>query len=88
MQATVVLDPFDLPYGIAAHAIAGPNGCVLGTGDERTADYQLTRLDLETGAKEDVARVPHLVRGLAHDGTRFWTAVREQHQLLAFELPA
>ena len=79
---------YALPYGIAAHAIVGAHAYVLGTDDEATPDYRLSRLDLDTGAVEDVARVPHLARGLAYDGTRFWTAVREQHQLLAFELPA
>lgn len=79
---------YDLPYGIAAHAIVGGHAYVLGTDDEATADYRLTKLDLATGATQDVARVPFLARGLTHDGTRFWTAIREDHELLAFGLPA
>ena len=60
---------------------------MLTTDDEATTDYWLMRLDPATGQAVEVAHVPFQARGLAFDGTRFWTNHREQHEVVAFTVP-
>jgi hypothetical protein len=61
----------------------------MGTDDEESNEYFLTRIDARNGAApkvEDVARVNFQARALAYDGTRFWTNHREQHEIVAFSV--
>lgn len=53
-------------------------------------EYWLTRVDARNGAPkaEDLARIPFPARGLAWDGSRFWTNHRENHEIVAFDMPA
>lgn len=75
-----------LPHNICGQVIV--EGCfyVLGTDDEETDEYFLTRVDARSGDPkiEDVAHVPFKARALAFDGHRFWTNHREQHEIVAF----
>ena len=75
-------------HGIAGQVIVGGHAYLLGTDDESETPYTITRLDLATGEAADVAKLPFFARGLAHDGQRFWSNVREQGETIAFELPA
>ena len=60
------------------------------TDDEESPDYFLTRVSVNGGAAryEDLARVPFAARGLAYDGSRFWTNHREHNQIVAFTVRA
>lgn len=62
---------------------------LLGTDDERTDEYFLSRLTLGRFGPviEDVARVAFPGRSLAFDGTFFWSNHRAAHEIVAFELP-
>jgi hypothetical protein len=76
----------EAPHGICGHVIAGGVFYVLGTDDEETQEYFLTRIDARNGSPKvnDIARVNFQARALAFDGTRFWTNHREQHEIVAF----
>ena len=56
--------------------------------DEESTDYFLTRVTVNGGAPkiEDLAHVPLQARGLAFDGTRFWTNHREFNEIVAFTI--
>jgi hypothetical protein len=82
-----VVRGYDAPHGIAGHVIVGDQAYLLGTDDEAVTPYVITRIDLATGACTDVAEVPDHCRGLAHDGRRFWSNVREAGETIAFDLP-
>ena len=83
-----VLRSIDAPHGIAGVAVIGDNACVLGTDDEDHGEYFISRIDLTTGAAQDVATVPFHARGLSFDGSRFWTNEREADRTLTFVLPS
>jgi hypothetical protein len=74
------------PHGICGQAIVGGVFYVLGTDDEHTDRYFLTRVDARKGEPkvEDLANVNFQGRALAYDGSRFWSNHREQHQIVAF----
>jgi len=76
----------DAPHGICGQVVIGGVFYVLGTDDEQTDRYFLTRIDARDGSPkvEDVALVPFQGRALAYDGTRFWSNHREQHEIVAF----
>ncbi len=52
-------------------------------------DYRLMRLDpaSDQAKIEELASIPFTARSLAWDGTRFWTANREENTLVAFARP-
>ncbi|HTU69569.1 MAG TPA: hypothetical protein VMF11_04535 [Candidatus Baltobacteraceae bacterium] len=74
------------PHEICGVAVIDDVAILLGTDDEETEDYFITRLDLRTAAAEDLARVPFRARGLAWDGSRFWTNHREADRTVTFTL--
>lgn len=76
----------DAPHGICGQVIVGGVFYVLGTDDEDSNEYFLTRIDARNGSPktEDLARVNFQGRALAYDGARFWTNHREQHEMVAF----
>ncbi|MDE2482164.1 MAG: hypothetical protein KGN02_08235 [bacterium] len=76
------------PHGIAGVAVIGDNACVLGTDDEDDGEYYISRVDLRTGEAADLATVPFRARGLAWDGSRFWTNEREADRTMTFVLPS
>ena len=78
----------EAPHGICGQVIVGGIFFVLGTDDEATDEYFLTRIDARNGSPkvDDVARVDFPGRGLAFDGTRFWSNHREKHEIVAFTI--
>ncbi len=77
----------DAPHGICGQVIAGGVFYLLGTDDEDSDTYFLTRIDARGGGTpkvEDIAHVPFQGRALAYDGTRFWSNHREKHEIVAF----
>lgn len=77
----------EAPHGICGQTIVGGVFYALGTDDEDTNQYFLTRIDARNGGTpkvEDIAAVNFQGRALAFDGSRFWTNHREQHEIVAF----
>ncbi len=81
-----VLKTIDLPRGVCGQTYVDGTFYVLNTDDEESADYFLTRVSVDSGTPryEDLARVPFAARGLAYDGSRYWTNHREYNQIVAF----
>jgi hypothetical protein len=87
------LDPAGAPeqvysanHGICGHTLVDGVFYLVTTDHEETTEYWLTRLDPRAAVPEavDIATIPFAARGLAFDGTRFWTNHREQDQIVAF----
>ena len=78
----------EAPHGICGQVIVGGVFYVLGTDDEESGDYFLTRIDARSGTPqaEDLAHVPFQGRALAYDGSRFWSNHREKHEIVAFTI--
>jgi hypothetical protein len=76
------------PHGICGQVVFGGFFYVLGTDDEESDEYFLTRIDARNGAPkaDDVARVNFQGRALAFDGSRFWSNHREKHEIVAFSV--
>ncbi len=63
------------------------DGCFfLLTGDAEMDEIRLTKVDARgsTPIATDLAAVPFDARGLAYDGTRFWTNHRDNNEIVAF----
>lgn len=75
---------YDVPCGICGQVIVGSYIYVANTPDEETNEYYLGRIDTQTGAYEDVAKIPFPARALAHDGEAFWTNHRAANQTVRF----
>jgi hypothetical protein len=75
------------PHEICGVAVIDDMAALLGTDDEATESYFITRIDLRTGTADDLASVPFRARGLAWDGSRFWTNHREADRTVTFMLP-
>ena len=58
------------------------------TGESAKHTGVLTRVDVRHGEPviEDLATIPFIARGLAFDGTRFWTNHSSQNETVAFEI--
>jgi hypothetical protein len=78
----------EAPRGIAGHCVHEGLFYVLGTDDEESDEYIVTRIDARNGSPkiEDLAVVPFHGRALAFDGQRFWTNHREQNEIVAFTI--
>lgn len=76
----------ETPHGVCGIVIVGGVFYALGTDDEDSEQYFLSRIDARNGSPkvEDVAHVNFQGRALAYDGTRFWTNHREKHEMVAF----
>jgi hypothetical protein len=79
----------NVPHGPCGQVFVGGAIYLVTTDDETTTDYWLTRVDPRkvTLQFDDIARIPFAARGLAFDGTRFWTNHREQNQIVSFARP-
>jgi hypothetical protein len=75
-------------HEICGVAVIDDMALLLGTDDEETETYFLSRIDLRSGAADDLAAVPFRARGLAWDGNRFWTNHREADRTVTFTLPS
>lgn len=76
----------EVPHGICGQVVVFGCFYLVTTDDEESDEYFLTRVDARDGTvkTEDVARIGFPARALAHDGHRFWTNHREQHDIVAF----
>ncbi len=83
-----VLRSYATPHGVAGVAVAEDRAYLLGTDDEDAGDYWISSLNLQDGSTNDVATVPFRARGLAWDGSRFWTNHREADRTVVFSLAA
>ncbi|HKU82190.1 MAG TPA: hypothetical protein VJP76_08480 [Candidatus Tumulicola sp.] len=81
-----VVRTIDLPRGVCGQCYVDGAFYVLTTEDEESNDYFVSRVSVNGGAPkiEDLARVPFAARGLANDGSRFWTNHREHNEIVAF----
>jgi hypothetical protein len=59
------------------------------TGGKNFKNLQLTKVDArgETPRVTQLASIPFTARGLAADGSRFWTADRDRNEIVAFAIP-
>lgn len=78
----------ETPHGVCGQVVFQGAFYVLGTDDEDSTDYFLTRIDARNGSPkaEDIASVNFQGRALAYDGTRFWSNHRERHEIVAFTI--
>jgi hypothetical protein len=81
-----VVRTIEVPREICGQCFVDGTFYVLTTDDETTNDYFLMKACVNGGQPkfEDVARVPFAARGLAFDGSRFWTNHREQNEIVSF----
>ncbi len=67
------------------------DGCfyLLTTESKEVDDYRLVRLDARKTepVETEIASLAFIPRGLAYDGTRFWTNMRSENITLAFAFP-
>ena len=82
-----VAHTWSAPHEICGVAVIDDMALLVTTDDEDTNDYWLTRLDLRSGAADDLAIIPFRARGLAWDGSKFWTNHREADRTVTFTLP-
>jgi hypothetical protein len=87
-EAGNVTRRWSAPHEICGVAVIDDMAAMLGTDDEDHGDYYLSRVDLRTGSSDDLALVPFRARGLAWDGSRFWTNHREADRTVSFALPS
>ncbi len=83
-----ILRAFDAPHGVAGVAVKDDIAYLVCTDDEDHGEYWLSTVDLQTGEATDVAQIPFRARGLAYDGTAFWTNHREADHIVTFTLPS
>lgn len=82
-----VSSTWNTPHEICGVAVIDDMAAILGTDEEENGEYFLSRLDLRSGIADDLAVVPFRARGLAWDGSRFWTNHREADRTVTFALP-
>ncbi len=73
-----------VPHQVVGHCFARGVFFLATTTDEESGDYFIERLDPATGKCETLARLGFSARGLAFDGTNFWTNHRDQNEIVAF----
>jgi len=78
-----------VPHDICGVVVVAGRFYLVTTDDEETNEYWLTSIDARGATPEikDVARIPFPARGLAFDGTNFWTNHRAQDEIVAFARP-
>ncbi len=78
------------PHGICGQVIVQGAFYLLGTDDEESGDYIVTRIDARDGRShsQDLARVDFPGRALAYDSShnRYWSNHREAHEIVAFTI--
>jgi hypothetical protein len=67
------------------------DGCfyMMTTESKEVDDYRLVRMDARgpEPVMTELAALPFIARGLAFDGTRFWTNIRSENTVVAFARP-
>ena len=72
------------PHQVVGHCFVQGAFYLATTTDEESDDYFIERPDPVTGKCETLARLGFSARGLAFDGTNFWTNHREQNEIVMF----
>jgi hypothetical protein len=72
------------PHQVVGHCFVGGMFFLATTTDEESNEYFLEQLDPRSGACRMLARIGFSARGLAFDGTNFWTNHRDRNQLVCF----
>jgi hypothetical protein len=83
-----VVKKIALPRGVCGQTFADGAFYAVTTDDEESTEYFLTRATPsgDTVDIQDLARIPMQARGLAYDGSRFWTNHRERNEIVAFSI--
>jgi len=76
------------PHQVVGHCFAPGAFFLATTTDEESNEYFVERLDPRTGEAKTLGRLGFSARGLAFDGTNFWTNHRDADQIVCFALPA
>jgi hypothetical protein len=74
----------EVPRQVVGQCFAGGVFYLATTTNEESDDYFIERFDPATGGCEMLAKLGFSARGLAFDGTNFWTNHREQNEIVAF----
>jgi hypothetical protein len=79
-----------VPHDICGVVVVAGRFFLVTTDDEESEDYWLTCIDARgpTPQVSDVAHISFPARGLAFDGTNFWTNHRANDEIVAFAQPA
>jgi uncharacterized protein YjiK len=82
-----VLREIPLPTRTGGFAF-GPDGLYMISADEEFEELYLAKVDIaaERPEAERIAALPAEARGLAFDGGRWWTNLRDRNETLAFEI--
>jgi outer membrane protein assembly factor BamB len=88
-EAGTVLRTIPVPRQITGMVIVGGRFYLVTTENRDDADYRLLCLDARREQPEvvELASIPFVARGLAYDGTKFWTNVRGENAIVAFAKP-
>jgi hypothetical protein len=76
------------PREICGVAVIDDVAFLVSTDYEAAEVYWFTRLDLRSGNADDLATIPFRARGLAWDGSKFWTNHRKADRTVVFTLPS
>jgi hypothetical protein len=79
---------WNTPHEICGVTVIDDVALLVSTDDEAAEAYLLTRLDLRSGKADDLATIPFRARGLAWDGSKFWTNHRKADRTVTFTLPS
>jgi hypothetical protein len=74
----------EVPRQVVGQCFASGVFYLATTTNEESDDYFIERFDPATGGCEMLAKLGFSARGLAFDGTNFWTNHREQNEIVAF----
>jgi hypothetical protein len=74
----------EVPLQVVGQCFASGVFYLATTTNEESDDYFIERFDPATGGCEMLAKLGFSARGLAFDGTNFWTNHREQNEIVAF----
>ncbi|HEY4438855.1 MAG TPA: hypothetical protein VGN14_00270 [Candidatus Elarobacter sp.] len=88
-ETGTVLRTIPVPREITGMVIVGGRFYLVTTESTEVDDYRLLCLDArkEEPQIHELASIPFIARGLAFDGTKFWTNVRSENAIAAFAKP-
>lgn len=84
-----IVREIDLPRAPIGMTIVEGHFCLVTTDDPNNDEAFLARVGIDEKASpyEELATIPFRARGLAFDGTRFWTNDRAKQETIAFSQP-
>ena len=88
-EAGTVLRTIPVPREVTGMVIVAGRFYLITTESREVDDYRLVCLDArgEQPAIQELASIPFAARGLAFDGTKFWTNARTENAIVAFVKP-